>query len=59
MLVAGDMCSDIEMPLLDPDMGELADPDPAARLAAYRDGLGKLAALAGVRQVVPGHGPCR
>ena len=56
VLVAGDMCSDIEMPLLDPNMGEQADPDPAARLASYREGLRELAAIAGVRQVVPGHG---
>lgn len=46
-LVAGDMCSDIEVPLLD-----LAGQDP---LGDYRTGLERLAALP-VRQVVPGHG---
>ncbi|MGO8959763.1 MAG: MBL fold metallo-hydrolase [Streptosporangiaceae bacterium] len=46
-LVAGDMCSDIEIPLLG-GMG----PDAIAR---YRDGLDRLAAL-DVRVVVPGHG---
>ena len=48
VLVAGDMCSDIEMPLLDT---EAADP-----FGDYRRGLGALAALPGVRVVVPGHG---
>lgn len=48
VLVAGDMTSDIEMPLLDLD-----GPDP---LGAYRTGLSRLAAVSGVRQVVPGHG---
>jgi glyoxylase-like metal-dependent hydrolase (beta-lactamase superfamily II) len=48
VLVAGDMCSDIEIPLLDLDA-----PDP---VGDYRVGLERLAALAGVRQVVPGHG---
>jgi hydroxyacylglutathione hydrolase len=48
VLVAGDMCSDIEMPLLDMDA---ADP-----LGDYRTGLARLAAVSGVRQVVPGHG---
>ncbi len=48
VLVAGDMCSDIEIPLLD---GESADP-----FGDYRHGLGALASLAGVRVVVPGHG---
>ena len=52
ILVAGDMCSDIEMPLLDPGMPE----DLAGRLEAYRTGLALLAGLSGVRQVVPGHG---
>jgi glyoxylase-like metal-dependent hydrolase (beta-lactamase superfamily II) len=52
VLVAGDMCSDIEMPLLDPSMpAGLAD-----RLEDYRTGLSRLTAVAGVRQVVPGHG---
>jgi hydroxyacylglutathione hydrolase len=46
-LVAGDMCSDIEIPLLD-----LTVPDP---IGDYRTGLDRLAALP-VRQVVPGHG---
>jgi len=48
VLVAGDMCSDVEIPLLDGDT-----PDP---VGDYRAGLERLAALAGVRQVVPGHG---
>jgi hydroxyacylglutathione hydrolase len=48
VLVAGDMCSDIEMPLLDLDT-----PDP---VGDYRAGLERLAALTGIRQVVPGHG---
>lgn len=47
-LIAGDMCSDIEIPLLDLD-----SPDPAG---AYRAGLERLAALPGVRRVIPGHG---
>jgi glyoxylase-like metal-dependent hydrolase (beta-lactamase superfamily II) len=48
VLVAGDMCSDIEIPLLDM---EAADP-----FGGYRHGLGLLASLPGVRVVVPGHG---
>jgi hydroxyacylglutathione hydrolase len=48
VLVAGDMCSDIEIPLLDM---ESADP-----FGGYRRGLGVLAAVPGVRVVVPGHG---
>jgi hydroxyacylglutathione hydrolase len=48
VLVAGDMCSDIEVPLLDL---EAADP-----LGDYRAGLELLAGLSGVRWVVPGHG---
>ena len=48
VLVAGDMCSDIEIPLLD-----TAADDP---LGDYRTGLGRLASVSGVRQVVPGHG---
>jgi glyoxylase-like metal-dependent hydrolase (beta-lactamase superfamily II) len=48
VLVAGDMCSDIEIPLLDS-----AAPDP---VGGYRAGLDRLAALPGARQVVPGHG---
>ncbi|HEY1915988.1 MAG TPA: MBL fold metallo-hydrolase [Streptosporangiaceae bacterium] len=48
-LIAGDMCSDIEIPL--PDW---AEPDP---LGDYRTGLDRLGALAGqVQHVVPGHG---
>ena len=46
-LIAGDMCSDIEIPLL----GGIG-PD---HIAAYRDGLDRLASL-DVRIVVPGHG---
>ena len=48
ILIAGDMCSDVEIPLLDRDTA-----DPAGD---YRAGLERLAALAAVRQVVPGHG---
>jgi hydroxyacylglutathione hydrolase len=48
VLVAGDMCSDIEIPLPD-----LQSPDP---FGAYRRGLGLLARVPGVRVVVPGHG---
>ncbi len=48
VLVAGDMCSDMEIPLLD----TVAD-DP---LGDYRTGLERLASVPGVRQVVPGHG---
>jgi hydroxyacylglutathione hydrolase len=48
VLIAGDMCSDIEIPL--PDL-EAADP-----FGGYREGLGLLAGLPGVRLVVPGHG---
>lgn len=50
VLIAGDMLSDVEVPLFDPD-GD----DPAADYAA---GLEQLAALcaSGVTTVVPGHG---
>lgn len=48
VLVAGDMCSDVEIPLLD-----LGGADP---LADYRTGLERLASVAGVRHVIPGHG---
>jgi len=48
VLVAGDMCYDVEIPLLD-----LAASDP---LGSYRAGLERLAAVPGVRHVVPGHG---
>jgi hydroxyacylglutathione hydrolase len=48
VLVAGDMCSDVEIPLLD-----VAAADP---VGDYRTGLGALAAVPGVRLVVPGHG---
>ena len=48
VLVAGDMCSDVEIPLLD-----LTAMDP---LGDYRLGLQQLAGVPGVRQVVPGHG---
>jgi glyoxylase-like metal-dependent hydrolase (beta-lactamase superfamily II) len=47
-LIAGDMLSDAEIPLLDLD-----SPDP---LVGYRAGLHRLAALDGVRRVIPGHG---
>lgn len=48
VLLAGDMLSDIEIPLLDLDA---ADP-----LGDYRAGLDRLAAVPGVRWLVPGHG---
>jgi glyoxylase-like metal-dependent hydrolase (beta-lactamase superfamily II) len=48
VLIAGDMCSDIEVPLLDLDAA-----DPFGR---YRAGLRLLAGVPGVRLVVPGHG---
>lgn len=48
VLVAGDMCSDIEIPLLDI---QAADP-----FGGYRHGLGMLAGARRVRVVVPGHG---
>ena len=48
VLIAGDMLSDIEIPLLD-----TAEHDP---LGAYRIGLQRLAAVRGVRLLVPGHG---
>ena len=50
VLVAGDMCSDTEIPLLGM---EPAETDPFGR---YRHGLGVLADVPGVRVVVPGHG---
>jgi glyoxylase-like metal-dependent hydrolase (beta-lactamase superfamily II) len=48
VLLAGDMCSDVEIPLLDL---ESADP-----FLGYREGLRLLADIPGVRVVVPGHG---
>jgi hydroxyacylglutathione hydrolase len=48
VLIAGDMCSDIEIPLLDPDA-----PDP---VGDYRAGLELLAGLRGVLVLIPGHG---
>ena len=48
VLVAGDMLSDIEIPLLETDA---ADP-----LGDYRAGLDRLAAVTGVSLLVPGHG---
>ena len=48
VLAAGDMLSDIEIPLLDTE----AD-DP---LGDYRTGLDRLAAVTGVSLLVPGHG---
>jgi hydroxyacylglutathione hydrolase len=48
VLLAGDMLSDIEIPLLC-----TGDADP---IGGYRAGLDKLAGLGGVRVVVPGHG---
>jgi glyoxylase-like metal-dependent hydrolase (beta-lactamase superfamily II) len=48
VLIAGDMCSDVEIPLLDT---VAADP-----MGDYRNGLALLGAVPDVRQVVPGHG---
>ena len=48
VLIAGDMCSDVEIPLLD-----TVATDP---LGDYRTGMQRLASVPGVRQVVPGHG---
>jgi hydroxyacylglutathione hydrolase len=48
VLVAGDMCSDVEIPLLD-----TIATDP---MGDYRTGLSRLAAITGVRTLVPGHG---
>jgi hydroxyacylglutathione hydrolase len=49
VLFAGDMLSDIEIPLPDWEL----EPDP---VGAYRAGLDALAAVRGVALVVPGHG---
>jgi glyoxylase-like metal-dependent hydrolase (beta-lactamase superfamily II) len=48
VLAAGDMVSDVEIPL--PDL-DAADP-----FGGYRDGLGLLASIPGLLAVVPGHG---
>lgn len=48
VLIAGDMCSDVEIPLPD-----LAAADP---FGDYAQGLSLLASVPGVRAVVPGHG---
>jgi hydroxyacylglutathione hydrolase len=48
VLIAGDMLSDIEIPILD-----TVEDDP---LGDYRTGLERLAAVPGVRWLVPGHG---
>jgi hydroxyacylglutathione hydrolase len=48
VLVTGDMCSDIEIPLLDTEAEDA--------FGDYRTGLARLAAVSGVRQAVPGHG---
>jgi hydroxyacylglutathione hydrolase len=48
VLLAGDMLSDVEIPLLDP---RGADP-----VGDYRAGLDALAAAGGVEWIVPGHG---
>jgi hydroxyacylglutathione hydrolase len=48
VLLAGDMCSDVEIPLLD-----TVEKDP---LGDYRTGVERLASVPGVRRVVPGHG---
>jgi hydroxyacylglutathione hydrolase len=52
VLIAGDMCSDVEIPLIDLESTDLEPGDP---LGNYRFGLDRLAALP-VRLVVPGHG---
>jgi len=52
VLVAGDMLSDVEIPLLDlTTSAPEADP-----FGDYRAGLARLAGLPGIRHVVPGHG---
>ncbi len=64
VLLAGDMCSDIEIPLLDLDRAALDSTAPdstgpgggADPFRAYRAGLGLLAGIPGVRLLVPGHG---
>ena len=48
VLVAGDMLSDVEIPLLD-----TVEDDP---LGDYQAGLDRLASVPGVRWLVPGHG---
>ncbi|AYY14140.1 MBL fold metallo-hydrolase [Actinobacteria bacterium YIM 96077] len=48
VLLTGDMCSDIEIPLLD-----LRQPDP---VGDYRHALDVFSAVHGVHRVVPGHG---
>lgn len=48
VLIAGDMVSDVEIPLPDLDR---ADP-----FGGYREGVGVLAGVPGIRIVVPGHG---
>jgi hydroxyacylglutathione hydrolase len=48
VLLTGDMCSDIEIPLLDTDA-----PEP---VADYRRALDLFAAVDGARYLVPGHG---
>jgi hydroxyacylglutathione hydrolase len=48
VLIAGDMCSDVEIPLLDTEAQDA--------FGDYRTGLARLAAVSGVHQVVPGHG---
>jgi glyoxylase-like metal-dependent hydrolase (beta-lactamase superfamily II) len=48
VLIVGDMCSDIEIPLPDLDA-----PDP---FGGYRAGLATLAGIPGVTVLVPGHG---
>jgi len=58
VLIAGDMCSDIEIPLLDMGSGGMGsgDTDSADPFGGYRHGLELLAAVPGVKVVVPGHG---
>jgi hydroxyacylglutathione hydrolase len=52
VLIAGDMCSDIEIPLPNLDAADL-DADP---FGDYRTGLELLAGVGKVQLVVPGHG---
>ena len=53
VLIAGDMLSDIEVPLLNLETGGSGAADP---FGDYRAGLGVLAGVPGVRVLVPGHG---
>lgn len=50
VLVAGDMTSDIDVPLLEPDR------NAAAALAAYHEGLDAIASIGEIDVVITGHG---